>query len=113
MVKRLQEKFTLYNPVLPPLIMHGGLWDLPPTFPAVPIENQARYISKLLKKLNINKPVTLLGLSYGGGLALQIAADYPDQVKEAILAAPYAFPLPDLDKVIRSLVDTTRVSFPQ
>lgn len=113
MEKLLKEKFTPFNPVLPPLVMHGGLWDLPPTFPAVPITSQSRFVSKLLQQLGITQPVTLLGLSYGGGLALQMAADYPEQIAQAILAAPYAFPLPDQDGLIRLLVKTIRNLYPQ
>ncbi len=48
--------------------------------------------------------MVLLGLSYGGGLALQMAADHPEQIQSAILAAPYVFPLPDQDQLIKQVV---------
>jgi pimeloyl-ACP methyl ester carboxylesterase len=112
MDKRLKSAFTLYNPVLPPLFMKGGLWNLTPTFPAMPITKQSLYVSKILKKLGVTKPVTLLGLSYGGGLALQMAADFPEQIRNAVLSAPYAFPLPDQDSSIRQMCDSLRTWVP-
>ena len=33
MVRRLEENFNIFRPIIPPLVLHGGLWDLEPTFP--------------------------------------------------------------------------------
>jgi hypothetical protein len=62
----------------------------------------------LIKNLGFDGPVVLMGLSYGGGLALQMAADYPDQVAAAVLAAPYVVPLPDQDNQIRQMIKLSR-----
>lgn len=42
----------------------------------------------LLNTLNINKPVDLVGLSMGGGTAVDFTANYPDRVKDLVLIAP-------------------------
>ncbi len=112
MVKRFNEKFTWTTPVLKPLVLRGGAWDQEPVFQPTSVEAQAKYVSVLLKKLGITTPVTLVGLSYGGGLGLQMAADYPEQVSSAVLAAPFVFPLPQQDDLIRFLVTYTKQLYP-
>lgn len=104
MILRLNTNFSLLRPIVPPLVIHGGLWDAPPTFPETSLEQQSQYVSALLKKLGIEQPVILVGLSYGGGLALQMAADFPDEISMAVLAAPYVFPLPSEDTLIKQLL---------
>jgi pimeloyl-ACP methyl ester carboxylesterase len=42
----------------------------------------------LLDTLKINKPVDLVGLSMGGGLAVDFTANHPDRVRKLVLAAP-------------------------
>jgi pimeloyl-ACP methyl ester carboxylesterase len=42
----------------------------------------------LLDALKITQPVDLIGVSMGGGLAVDFAANYPDRVKELVLVAP-------------------------
>jgi pimeloyl-ACP methyl ester carboxylesterase len=113
LVKRVDEKSTWLRPILKPLVMFGGAWDQEPVLPVTSIEEQAKYVIEVLHKLNIDRPVVLLGLSYGGGLALQIAADFPSHVKKAILVAPYAFPLPDQDKALQQMVKFTKDNYPQ
>jgi len=43
---------------------------------------------ELLNKLNIAKPVTLIGLSMGGGIAAMFASKHPMRVKKIILIDP-------------------------
>jgi pimeloyl-ACP methyl ester carboxylesterase len=42
----------------------------------------------LLDALKITQPVDLIGVSMGGSLAVDFAANYPDRVKELVLVAP-------------------------
>jgi pimeloyl-ACP methyl ester carboxylesterase len=42
----------------------------------------------LLDTLGINKPVDLVGLSMGGGLAVDFTANHPDRVRKLALASP-------------------------
>ena len=42
----------------------------------------------LLDALKIKQPVDLVGLSMGGGLAMDFTANYPDRVKDVALVAP-------------------------
>ena len=47
------------------------------------IEDQADLIAKMLETLKISK-VSIVGVSYGGGIALNLAARYKDKVREVI-----------------------------
>jgi pimeloyl-ACP methyl ester carboxylesterase len=42
----------------------------------------------LLDTLKIRQPVDLVGLSMGGGVAMDFTANYPDRVKDVVLIAP-------------------------
>ncbi|MCU0370284.1 MAG: alpha/beta hydrolase [Bacteroidales bacterium] len=46
-------------------------------------------LPELLEKLNIHKPVILIGHSDGGSIALLYAAKFPERVKALILEAPH------------------------
>lgn len=48
----------------------------------------ADYASELLEKLNISEPVILVAHSYGGSVARDFAAAYPDKVKALLLLDP-------------------------
>jgi pimeloyl-ACP methyl ester carboxylesterase len=53
--------------------------------------SQAFYRKQLLDLLNalkIQQPVDLVGLSMGGGLAMDFTANHPDRVKDVVLIAP-------------------------
>ena len=53
--------------------------------------SQAFYRKQLLDLLNtlkITQPVDLVGLSMGGGLAMDFTANHPDRVKDIVLIAP-------------------------
>jgi pimeloyl-ACP methyl ester carboxylesterase len=53
----------------------------------------------LLDTLGMNKPVDLVGLSMGGGLAVDFTANHPDRVRKLALASP----------VINSIKDDTNI----
>ena len=53
--------------------------------------DQALYkkqLVELIEKLDIKKPFDLIGLSVGGGTAVNFASQYPDKIDKLILIAP-------------------------
>lgn len=48
----------------------------------------AAYTSEFLHKLNIQEPVILVAHSYGGSVARDFAASYPDQIKALLMLDP-------------------------
>jgi pimeloyl-ACP methyl ester carboxylesterase len=47
-----------------------------------------KQLADLLDALKVKQPVDLVGLSMGGGLAMDFTANYPDRVKDVALVAP-------------------------
>lgn len=82
-----------------------------PTEP-VPLVEQVKDMNSLLRSLGINEPVNVLGLSYGGGMAIMFGAMYPHKVANLILEAPLTGPLPSLDSQIRTQIAWTRSMYP-
>lgn len=75
------------------------------------IDDQARDLKLLLENLKLNK-VSILGLSYGGALAIKFATLFPKKVDKLILKAPYVKPLEGQDKLIKAQIEMTRALFP-
>lgn len=78
----------------------------------IAIEDQARDLDLLTKKMGIEGPLNLVGLSYGGGLAIAFAGAYPDRVGRAILMSPFTEPVASQDAWIRNQIAVTRTMFP-
>lgn len=78
----------------------------------IPIERQARDLDLLTRALGFDEKLHLIGLSYGGGLAIAFARDYPHRVGNAFLMAPYTEPMSQQDLWIRSQIAWTRITFP-
>jgi pimeloyl-ACP methyl ester carboxylesterase len=74
----------------------------------VTIETQADDLAWLIHQLNIRGPVNLLGLSYGGGLAIRFAQKYPQAVGRLFLMAPYTQALEGQDRQIRQEIQYDR-----
>lgn len=64
-----------------------------PVMADIKIEDQARDMHDLLEILKVPKPLNLIGLSYGGGLAFFYASVYPQEVGNLIALAPYTEPI--------------------
>lgn len=47
-----------------------------------------KQLADLLDALKITQPVDLIGVSMGGSLAVDFAANYPDRVKDLVIVAP-------------------------
>ncbi len=78
----------------------------------IPITNHIKDLHVLLKELGIKKPYNILGLSYGGGVAVAYALKYPKFVKNLILMAPYTKPIAKVDEFIKMQVNATRLMNP-
>ena len=83
---------------------------LPVTY-FIPLENQVEELRMLLDHLKLNR-VSLIGLSYGGGVGAAFAAAYPSKVDKLMLMAPYTEAVAAQDQWIRSQVRATRFTFP-
>lgn len=83
----------------------------PPKGP-VEIKDQVADLNKLLKALGITQKVHLLGLSYGGGVAIEFAGTYPNKVATLMPEAAFTEPLKEQVDQINTLIAMTRVSFP-
>lgn len=73
---------------------------------------QVLELNQLLKKLSVPKPYNLVGLSYGGGIALAYAQQYPTNINKIVAMAPYTAPLEGQDTWIKQQITVTRSMFP-
>ncbi len=83
-----------------------------PILDVLPLQLQVEDSFALLEALQIEKPYNLLGLSYGGAVAMQMAAQNPQDVAKVILQAPFIAPLESQDQWIKSQIWYTRKAFP-
>jgi len=95
-----------------PIGMGETLLKYAPIRSVIRIEDQARDLDLLTKKLGLTEKLNLLGLSYGGGLAIAFAQKYPKRIQNAILVAPYTEPLAAQDEMIRKEIDWFRKTYP-
>lgn len=111
--KYLSEKKTRF-PLTSPLGAERAFYgeDAKPLFKSVPITEQSQDIINLLDFLGVNTKVDLVGLSYGGGSALEIASTFSDRVRNVIMLAPYVGPLETQDQMIRAKVALLRKMYP-
>jgi pimeloyl-ACP methyl ester carboxylesterase len=74
----------------------------------VRLASQAETVSAFIRALGLERPV-LVGHSLGGGVALAVALDYPEQVGGLALIAPLTNVQETVPPVFRRLVITSRV----
>lgn len=79
---------------------------------AVDYRDQVRDMKLLLDKVGLTGPVHLVGLSYGGALAMEFAVTAPTRVASMTLMAPYTAPLESQDILIKMQIAVTRALFP-
>ncbi len=70
----------VYAPGLPGL---GGTPDLPNG--EFSMRGYARWVADFLDAVGVEGPVTLVGHSFGGGVAIVTAHDFPDRVRQLVL----------------------------
>ncbi|MCE3011189.1 MAG: alpha/beta hydrolase [Proteobacteria bacterium] len=83
-----------------------------PVVSMISYEDQVKDLKKLIEALEIETPVNLVGLSYGGGIAMAFAARNPKLVKSLMLMAPFTEPVASQDQWIKSQVWYTRKVYP-
>lgn len=70
------------------MLGHGQSVPGPSDGPAVSLEKQVDAISSFLESEHVEKPVFLVGRSYGGKVALEVAKKTPNSIKSLIFIAP-------------------------
>ncbi len=83
-----------------------------PILSVIPYQEQVKDLRDLLTKMNLKGPYNLVGLSYGGGIAAEFTAEYPNLVKNLIMMAPFTRPLESTDNLIKAQVLWTRQFLP-
>jgi pimeloyl-ACP methyl ester carboxylesterase len=73
---------------------------------------QVEDVHALLEKLEISKPIHLVGFSYGGGIAQAFAAKYSSQIANLILMSPFTASIESQDSYLRWQVSQHRFLFP-
>ena len=83
-----------------------------PSLAVVDYHSQVNDLAALLDVLGLKDPVHVVGLSYGGGIAIEFAAAYPERIATITSIAPYTEPLPGTDNVIKMDIQQTRIMSP-
>jgi pimeloyl-ACP methyl ester carboxylesterase len=83
-----------------------------PMSEAIAYKKQITDLKQLLTVLNLKGPFNIVGLSYGGGIGIGYALEYPNDVKNLILIAPYTEPLAGQYNWIMAQIWATRQIFP-
>lgn len=78
-----------------------------PILARIELKDQISDLKNLLNKLKITK-ANLVGLSYGGGIAVAFGAAHPDRVNKLILMAPFTEPVEAQDRWIKDQIWATR-----
>jgi pimeloyl-ACP methyl ester carboxylesterase len=78
---------------------------------AIPYTDQVELTAKLIRQLRLKK-CFIVGLSYGGGIAIAFGVSHPELVDQLVLMAPFTEPLQQMDQYIRREVAANRVAFP-
>ncbi len=92
--------------------MGQTLLDRAPVDYDIPFAQQVTDLHALVGKLDLSGAKYLVGLSYGGAVALQYMADYPAVFDQAIVMSPFLFRLPAQDTWIADMIKLHRVTFP-
>ena len=70
----------VYAPALPGF---GGTAELPAD--ELTFDGYARWVAAFLDEMDVKEKVFLVGHSFGGGVSIQVAHDYPDKVRYLVL----------------------------
>ena len=95
-----------------PIGMGKTLLKYAPITSVIPYDEQVKDLKILLEKLEVPAPYNMVGLSYGGGIIASYTAEYPQDIKNLILMAPFTRPLDDMDRWIQGQIWATRKIFP-
>jgi pimeloyl-ACP methyl ester carboxylesterase len=88
LLRASRHRVTVWAPALPGF---GETAALPETtLPAY-----AAWVGDFLDAVGVNEPVMLMGHSFGGGIAIQVAHDLPRRVRSLVLVNSIGGPVPD------------------
>lgn len=79
-----------------------------PVLRVISYRDQVQDLHALARTLGLGGKLNLVGLSYGGGIALAYAAAYPRDVRNVVVMAPFTRPLAEQDEWIKSQIWYTR-----
>ena len=79
----------------------------------VPLSDQVADLRDLKSALHLTGPVFAVGLSYGGALAIEYLARYPDELEAVIAFSPYLAVLPGSEKLVEHFKSTWRTLVPR
>src|SRR5690606_15844750 len=74
---------TTYDLIIPDLIGHGGSTD---AWSGNSVDAQVSHLAAILDSLNVEGGVFLVGTSYGGAIAANLAEQRPDRVRALVIA---------------------------
>lgn len=78
-----------HDVIMPDLLCHGRsttFWRADTsTFPGISLEAQVAHVTGLLDSLGVSTPITVVGNSYGGGVAAWLAQLHPERVKKLVI----------------------------
>lgn len=83
-----------------------------PSTKVIPYDQQARDAKALFTAMGLRPPYSIMGLSYGGGIAIAYSLMYPRDIRHLILFAPFTQPLEGQDSWIKGQIWATRKMFP-
>lgn len=92
--------------------MGKTLLDRAPVTYDIPFVDQIKDLKDLYVTLNIKGPRILSGLSYGGAVALEYLAQYPNDFDKVIAMSPFLQRLPEQDSWIKQNIAAVRIAFP-
>lgn len=95
-----------------PMGMGRTLLRYAPVQAVIPFMDQVRDIKLLLDTLEFKGPQNFAGLSYGGGLGIAFASQYPEMVKNVVMMAPFTQPLEGQDKMVKGYIEASRFVWP-
>jgi pimeloyl-ACP methyl ester carboxylesterase len=78
----------------------------------LPVEQQSRDLHDLVRRLNIQGPISVAALSYGGAVETLHSTLYPDDFDNFIAIAPMIERLPEQDTLLKNYVNTHKALYP-
>lgn len=92
--------------------MGKTLLQYAPIQDVIPWQSQVLDLKALVEKLKLKNGLNLVGLSYGGGIAIGFAGQFPELTKNVFLMAPFTEPLETQDLMLKAQVAATRFWYP-
>ncbi|MCB0377447.1 MAG: alpha/beta hydrolase [Bdellovibrionales bacterium] len=78
---------------------------------ALPYKNQVENLNELFKHFHLPADSTyLIGLSYGGAIAMNYLAKYPNKFQSVILLAPFTSALSAVEEWVKKQMELTRLN---